>query len=516
MHPKVSLVHLTANSAHAPIVPIRPYPWKTRVLIPSVVGVALLAVAAWSARESVLPATDVRVVPAVLKPVEHATLAQQTNGGSTSESVVTQSAGWIEPDPYPTAISALIDGVVRDVLILDGQRVKAGEVVARLIDDDARLALRRATAELASRAADLSAAQRAWDNPTERRRAVDTSRAMLEQSRAELAKLDADVAAERAREEELADLVRRLEQSFAARASGESELVAVRFKLQAQRAQANATEAKRPVIEATIRQRAAEAAAAEENAKLRIEESRALDSAKAAVMLAEAVVDEAKLRLSRMEIRSPQDGVIMSRLVEPGGKLMLGMDSAHSSYVARIYDPAKLQVRVDVPLGDANKVGVGSMAEISVEAIPGRTFRGVVTRMVHEADVTKNTIQFKVHIEAPDAALKPEMLARVKFMARKGDSPTTKQAVTMSQLPFVPQNLVAGEGPDATVLVADRRNGIAQRRSVTLSDQRQGEWVAVIAGISAGDDLIAEPRHLPNGARIRVVGEIDATQKGGQ
>lgn len=512
MHLKQSLAHLTADSAILKVlVPMRPYPWKTRILIPAGITAALLVAAGWSARESFLPATDVRVVPAILKPVEQLMTVQHSDA---VPSVVTQAAGWIEPDPFPIAISALADGVLREVLVLDGQHVKAGEVVARLNDDDAKLSLRRAQAELASRQADLSAAQRSWDNPTERRRAVDTSIAMLEESRAELAKLDADVAAERAREDELADLVRRLEQSFAARASGESELVAVKFKLQAQRAQANATEAKRPVLEATIRQRAAEAAAAEENAKLRIDESRALESAKAAVMLAKAVVDEANLRSSRMEIRSPQDGVIMSRLNVPGGKVILAMDAEHSAHIARLYDPAKLQVRVDVPLADANKVGVGSAAEISVEALPGRTFRGQVTRMVNEADITKNTIQFKVQIENPDAGLKPEMLARVKFMARKNDSPATKQARTMSQLPFVPQSLISGESPNATVLLADRRSGVAQRRAITLSDQRQGDWIAVSAGIAAGDDLIAEPSQLADGARIRVVGEMES--KGGQ
>lgn len=513
MHSKQSLADLTADSASEQGVATRPYPWKTRILIPAGISAALLAAAGWSARESFLPSTDVRVVPAILKPVEQVMVVQQSDA-APGANVVTQAAGWIEPDPFPIAISALADGVLREVLVLDGQHVKAGEVLARLIDDDARLSLRRAQAELASRQADLSAAQRSWDNPTERRRAVDTSVAMLEESRAELAKLGADVAAERAREDELADLVLRLEQSFAARASGELELVAVKFKLQAQRAQANATEAKRPVLEATIRRRVAEAAAAEENAKLRIEESRALDSAKAAVMLAEAVVDEAKLRLARMEIRSPKDGVIMSRLNVPGGKVILAMDTEHSAHIARLYDPTQLQVRVDVPLADVNKVGVGSTAEISVEALPGRTFRGEVTRMVNEADITKNTIQFKVQIETPDAGLKPEMLARVKFMARMNDSPTTKQSVTMSQLPFVPQALVSGDAPNTTVLLADRRNGVAQRRAITLTDQRQGDWIAVSAGIAAGDDLIAEPTRLADGARIRVIGEMES--KGGQ
>ncbi|HRK31980.1 MAG TPA: hypothetical protein PLD59_12950, partial [Tepidisphaeraceae bacterium] len=93
---------------------MRPYPWKTRILIPAAISVALFGAAGWSARDSVLPATDVRVVPAILRSVERTTLVQHESGASTSGSVVTQSAGWIEPDPYPIAISALaVDGCIQ-------------------------------------------------------------------------------------------------------------------------------------------------------------------------------------------------------------------------------------------------------------------------------------------------------------------------------------------------------------------------------------------------------------------
>ena len=55
-----------------------------------------------------------------------------------------------------------------------------------------------------------------------------------------------------------------------------------------------------------------------------------------------------------------------------------------SGAVVRLYDPARLQVRVDVPLVDAAKVGVGTAAQITTEALPNVVFRGSVTRVVHE------------------------------------------------------------------------------------------------------------------------------------
>ncbi|MDW8263392.1 MAG: HlyD family efflux transporter periplasmic adaptor subunit [Phycisphaerales bacterium] len=502
-------------------IPMPAYPWKVRILLPAGVVLGLLLALGWSTREALLPATEVRVVPVVLRPVVSAapvnsSLETSQPGGAAG--VVAQAAGWIEPDPYATAITALTDGVVREVLVLEGQPVRAGDIVARLIDEDAFLAFKRAEAELAARRAELTAAQRQWDHPVERRRSVATAEAMVEETRCELRKLEADIAVEQARVRELEDLVARLEQAVASRASGEQELAAARFKLEAQRATVRATEARGPVLQALLQQRVAEAEAASENARLRIEEWRALEAAKAAVAQAEIALSEADLRLRRTEVRSPCDGVIMSLLAEPGAKLLLGMDSPDSAYVARVYDPARLQVRVDVPLADAHKVGVGSPAEVSVDALPGRRLAGVVTRIVNEADVTKNTLQFKVRLLEVADGLKPQMLARVQFLPRPagggaGTQPSKASAVT-SHMPFVPEALLRRDGGAAFVLVADRREGVAVRQRVEVTEHRVDGWVAVSSGVAAGDDLIAEPAGLKPGSRIRIVGEMDTASVG--
>jgi RND family efflux transporter MFP subunit len=398
---------------------------------------------------------------------------------------------------------------VREVLVLEGQSIEAGDVVARLVDDDAKLAVRRAEAEVATRRADLRAAQANWDNPVERDRAVAFSNAAVEETRAESAKLDADIAAEAARTDELADTLRRMEQPAESGAVSRAELVNTQFRLGAQRAVLDATKAKRPVLEATLRQRQAEAAAAAENRRLRVEETQKLESAKAAVALAEVQLAEAQLRLSRMEIRSPSDGVAMTRLIEPGAKLMVAMDEPTSAQALRLYDPAKLQVRVDVPLADAANVGVGMLAQIVVEVLPDRVFKGEVTRVVNEADITKNTLQFKVRILDPAEGLKPEMLARVRFLGR--GPPATQQgqqgSVGTTQSLFLPQHLVRRDASGAFAVIVDRARNVAVRRNLTLGRDEQDGWVAVTDGLRAGDAVIAEPAGVSDGQRVRVIGE---------
>src|SRR5262249_37142620 len=68
---------------------------------------------------------------------------------------------WVEPRPTPVLVTALAEGVVQRLLVVEGQEVKAGEPVARLIDADARLALQAAEADLQLREAELTRARAA-------------------------------------------------------------------------------------------------------------------------------------------------------------------------------------------------------------------------------------------------------------------------------------------------------------------------------------------------------------------
>src|SRR5688572_19592339 len=111
---------------------VRKRPWLTRWGIPAVIVAGFLFVTLWSARERLLPARPVTVVPVVL------TRAEVQSEGSP----LFQAAGWVEPRPTPVMASALVEGVVEKMLVIEGQDVKAGEPLAQLFDADARLALR--------------------------------------------------------------------------------------------------------------------------------------------------------------------------------------------------------------------------------------------------------------------------------------------------------------------------------------------------------------------------------------
>lgn len=513
--------------------------WKTRVLLPAAVMVCGAGLLLYTGREALRPALGVEVVPVVTKvravgPAEGVPeVADQSQGGSGA--VAAQAPGWIEPDPYAVNVAALANGVVREVMVLEGERVSEGQVVARLVDDDALLAMTRAEAEVQERRAemvaanaDLHKAKTEWDNPVEETRAVAVAEATLAEMKAELARQPLEIEAAAAKLDELRDELGRKGALEETRAIAAGEIVRLRMQERALAAALEAARGMTPVLEARVRAGEAELVAAKDNLRLRQRHTQELarsyamvESTKAAMEVAQAKRDEARLRLTRMEVVSPAAGVVMSRHVEPGSKVMMEMDSPSSSWIVRIYDPAKLQVRVDVPLVSAALVGVGQEAEVTVEALPDRVFKGRVTRLVHEANIQKNTVQVKVAIEDPAPELRPEMLARVRLFAGRSGGKTSggSAAPTGSGVVMAPSAvLMKGEGGAARAWVVDQARSEARLREVRLGsrvDQVDGEWVEVTEGLRPGDRLIAgDTSGLRDGVRVRIDGEMRGGEHG--
>src|SRR5262249_42297745 len=135
----------------APPSPRRRRHLLTRYLLPAAVLLGFVAVAGWSIRDTLLPARPVTVVPVLT------TRAEISAAGAP----LFQVAGWVEPRPTPVRVTARPEGVSAHLGVVGGQEVKGGEPVARLIDADARLALRASEADAKLRKAELASARAA-------------------------------------------------------------------------------------------------------------------------------------------------------------------------------------------------------------------------------------------------------------------------------------------------------------------------------------------------------------------
>lgn len=491
-------------------VPLPRRRWKTHILLPGAIFLATAGALLLAAGKTLWPATPVHVVPVVVK-----------SGVQAAGKVVVQAPGWVEADPFPIAVSALTDGVVSEVLVLEGQPVEAGEIVARLIDADAKLGLAKAEAAaqeaqaaVVAAEANLKAAERDWENPIELTRKSATAEAELAEKRAELARWPAQLAAEEALAAYKETEYLRIKPLHESDSASTIEMVRAQKEYENQRAIADAARANKPIIEAQIAAMDAEVAAARDHLRLRIGDTKELEAAraevaktKAALAVAEAARDEAGLRLDRTNVRSAAAGIVMNRLVEPGSKLMLDSNEMRSAQVMRLYDPQRLQVRVDVPLADAAKVGVGQPAEVVVDVLPEHVFKGRVTRIVNEADIQKNTLQAKVAIADPVSAIKPEMLARARFFAS-----AEAGAEGQAQRLLLPESvLIRHSGGRIMVWLADQARNVAVPRTVTVGSSTSPGWVEIETGVQPGDRIISNPPEgLKDGTRIHILGEAAA------
>jgi membrane fusion protein (multidrug efflux system) len=160
--------------------------------------------------------------------------------------------------------------------------------------------------------------------------------------------------------------------------------------------------------------------------------------------------------------------------------------------LVELYDPAQLQVRVDVPQRSIRQVAVGAVAEIRTDAHPDHTWSATVIRIEPLAELAKNTITVRAEITDPDERLFPEMTCQVLF---KANAPSTTDRSLR-----IPAQALRSDATGPFVFIAE--NGVARRVSVTALPA-VGAWVTISTGLRSGQRIItSDPAGLRDGAAI--------------
>ena len=144
-----------------------------------------------------------------------------------------------------------------------------------------------------------------------------------------------------------------------------------------------------------------------------------LEADRAAVKAAQGGADVAQTYVDWCTIRSPINGVVLEKLVNPNELVMpqsFGGTRGPSTALMAVADPKDLQVEIDVNEADLSKISLGQKCRVSPEAYPDKHYGGVVAEVAPEADRAKGTLQIKVQILNPDHFLTPELSAKVEFL----------------------------------------------------------------------------------------------------
>lgn len=410
-------------------------------------------------RDRILPAPSVEAA-IVLTTLTDQGGTPEGNPAAPSGRMMFQASGWIEPDPFPVKATSLIDGVVDTVTVLEGQDVAKGAEIASLIHVDAKLVLAMAEQKLRTLISGKEA----------HLASIASARKRLEAARAQI---DAALTLR----DEAADRVARFA-TMKKDAVPESDVVSARLRLTRENSILLAFQAGGAEQEAEI---------------LRLErETRVKEDEIAAARIE---VEQATLALSRTRITAPIGGRVLRLHAAPGQKKMLQNDDPDSATIATLYDPARLQVRVDVPLTDAAGLRIPQTVRIRCGLLPERVFHGEVTRITGEADLQRNTLQAKVRITEPADELRPEMLCRVEFLATSAAAPDGTPTALAT---WIPTSALSG----GHVWLCDPGTKRIAKRAVQTSGETRDGFIRILSGVLPGEWVILSPQTLRDGQRV--------------
>jgi HlyD family secretion protein len=212
----------------------------------------------------------------------------------------------------------------------------------------------------------------------------------------------------------------------------------------------------------------------------------------AGVKQADAALEEARINLAYTDIRSPVDGVVVSRSVDVGQTVAASFQTPTLFQIAQ--DLTKMQVRANVSESDIGAVHEGQAATFGVDAYPGRIFEGRVVQVRNAPITVQNVVTYDsvIAVENRDLALKPGMTATVTIVNDRRDDALR---VPLRALRFRPES--DGDGaPSAqaarpgagTVFVVD---GGGELRAVEVeTGLRNDRYAEVLSGgLEPGDAL---------------------------
>ncbi len=150
------------------------------------------------------------------------------------------------------------------------------------------------------------------------------------------------------------------------------------------------------------------------------------DVAKLAVVTAQASlirsridVDNSDIRLKETVVRSPIDGIVLTKDVEVGQIISSGISSVSGgTLIATLADMKEVYVKADVDEVDIGQITPGMKASVVADAYPDKTFHGQVIRIAAQSKVTSNVTTFEVTIKVanPQSRLKAGMNTSVDIL----------------------------------------------------------------------------------------------------
>jgi HlyD family secretion protein len=322
-------------------------------------------------------------------PVTRGALASAVSATGTLNAVITVQVG------------SQVSGQVKEMFVDFNSAVSKGQVIARINPDLFEAQVNQAKAQLDGAEA-MVLNQQAVIEKT--RADLESSRAALASSHAQTLKSQVAVVDGKRNFGRQHDLLTR---SLIAQADEDA-------------AQVQYDSAVAQYESSAAQERAAGAALRSAEGQLKVADT-LLKNLQAQVAQNEANLAQAKLSLGYTIIRAPVDGVVVARNVDIGQTVAASLQAPVLFVIAQ--DLSKMQVDTNVDEADVGRVQVGQQATFTVDAFPGRTFRGAITQVRKAAQILQNVVTYDVVVSADNSDLKllPGMTANIKVVTDQRD-----------------------------------------------------------------------------------------------
>lgn len=152
----------------------------------------------------------------------------------------------------------------------------------------------------------------------------------------------------------------------------------------------------------------------------------ARDQAQAQVNVAQAQIrqqtastETTRLNLGRTVIRSPVDGVVLTRTIEPGQTVAASLQAPELFKIAE--DLSKMKIELAVDESDIGQVKAGQAVSFTADAFPDRQFKGVVDQVRLSATTTNNVVTYPVvvTVDNTDGTLLPGLTVNAEIEVSK-------------------------------------------------------------------------------------------------
>ena len=245
----------------------------------------------------------------------------------------------------------------------------------------------------------------------------------------------------------------------------------------------------------------------------RAAQDRALASveiAKADVSLAEANLASVRADLEKAEIRSPINGIVLSRTAEKGQIVAASLNAPVLFTLAE--DLRRMELRVAIDEADIGRVAVGQEASFTVDAWPGRGFEAVITSLRFAPDTSETSVvtyTAVLSVKNDELLLRPGMTATATItVSREEDALLVPVAALRYAPPVQTSSSRSGQGLMGFIMPAPPGRGGGNRATqadgsgVWVLRSGQPERIRATPGASDGSNIVVTSKDLKAGDQV--------------